>query len=44
MFKQATNVLKLLASYTISHKKFMEKDYREKSIENYKSNIICSNK
>lgn len=43
MFKQATKVLKLLGSYIISHKKFIEKDHREKQIENYESDQITSN-
>ena len=44
MFKQAIKVLKLLGSYIISNKKFIDKDHREKQIENYESEIIKSNK
>lgn len=43
MFKQATKVLKLLASYTFAHKKFMNKEHREKVVDRYVSNIIDSN-
>lgn len=44
MFKQATKVLKLLGSYMISHKKFMNKEHREKVIEKYESDIIKTNR
>lgn len=44
MFKQATKVLRLLASYVFSRKKFMNKEHREKVIESYESDIITSNK
>lgn len=44
MFKQATKVLKLLASYIFSHKRFMEKEHREKIVDSYESDVIKSNK
>lgn len=42
MFKQATKVLSLLASYVFHKKKFMESEHREKIVKKYTAQVIES--
>lgn len=43
LFNQAVNVLKMLMSYTISPKQYIESELRDKIFENYSYKIIFSN-
>lgn len=44
LFNQATNVLKMLASYAIAPQKYIESELREKIFEQYSYKIIFQNK
>lgn len=43
MFNQAVTVLKLLFSYFVNKKKFINKDHRDKIVKSYSSEVIYTN-
>lgn len=44
MVNQAITVLKLLGSYVINKKKFVESEHRDKVVENYTAQVVYTNK